>query len=182
LAPSPAPVQSPAERFKYRSPPPSGYSYTYTNKPKNKAPAAPAAEPIANNHHYASPPTMSHALPPSSISPSPSGRCSINNPNRHHSSHAPSPASVKSPLRAISLAHPHHPGQVQAVAPTPAPNTCESCLSFNIPQLPIIIKLKKHLSRLGVGRLFEKKAILLVLSYADFNNHFSCLQIERFSY
>ncbi|KAM3403649.1 hypothetical protein ACQJBY_007023 [Aegilops geniculata] len=121
LPPSPAPVHPPVEQPKYRSPSPSGYSYGYTNKPKNKAPVAPAAEPVVRNHHYASPPTMPHAVSPSSISPSPSARHSTNIPNRHHSSPAPSPANVKPPLHTVSLAHAHHPAQVPAVAP--APNT-----------------------------------------------------------
>ncbi|CAM0955809.1 unnamed protein product [Alopecurus aequalis] len=131
-SPSPAPVHSPVERSKYRTPPPSGYSYRYTNKPKNKAHIAPVAEPVANNHHYASPPSKPHAVSPSSISQSPSGRHSTNNPNRHISSPAPSPASVKTPLRAISLAHAHHPAQVQAVAPAPSTYFSNqfTCLQF----------------------------------------------------
>lgn len=136
LAPSPGPVHSTGERSKYRSPPPSGYSYRYTNKPKNKAHIAPVAEPVANSHHYASPPTMSHALSPSSIGSSPSGRHSTNRPNRQHSSPAPSPASVKPPLRAISLVHAHHSAQVRAVAPAPNTSlatrrhTCQWALAF----------------------------------------------------
>uniref|UniRef100_A0ACD5TAB5 Uncharacterized protein n=1 Tax=Avena sativa TaxID=4498 RepID=A0ACD5TAB5_AVESA len=136
LAPSPAPVRSPVERSKYRSPPPSGYSYRYTDKPKNKAPLAPVAEPAAVNHRYASPSTMHHAVSPSSITPSPSARRSTNNPNGHRSSPAPSPASVKPPLRAISLTHTHQPAERRAVAP--APNTsfatrrhsCQWALTF----------------------------------------------------
>ncbi|VAH18582.1 unnamed protein product [Triticum turgidum subsp. durum] len=120
LPPSPAPVHPPVEQPKYRSPSPSGYSYGYTNKPKNKAPVAPAAEPVVRNHHYASPPTMPHAVSPSSVSPSPSARHPTNIPNRHHSSPAPSPANVKPPLHTVSLAHAHHPAQVPAVAPAPS--------------------------------------------------------------
>ncbi|PNT71418.1 hypothetical protein BRADI_2g27250v3 [Brachypodium distachyon] len=132
LAPSPAPVHSHVEQPKYGSPTPSGCSYGCTNKPKNKAPVAPAAEPVANNY-YDSPHTMPHAWSPSSISPSPSVTI---NPSRHHISPAPSPASAKPPLRTLSLSHVHHPAQVQAVPPAPDSSfaarrhSCQWALAF----------------------------------------------------
>ncbi|KAL6610082.1 hypothetical protein ACP70R_040051 [Stipagrostis hirtigluma subsp. patula] len=117
--PSPVPVHSPVQQPKYRSPSPSCCPYGYTNRPKNKAPAAPAAEPVASNHHYASPTTVPHAVPPSSNSPSPSVHHSPNNPKQHHSSPASSPAPAKAPLHTVPLAHAHHSAQTPAVAPAP---------------------------------------------------------------
>ncbi|TVU19128.1 hypothetical protein EJB05_35262 [Eragrostis curvula] len=119
FAPSPVPVHSPVQQPKYRSPSPSCYPYRYTNKPKNKAPVAPASEPVASSHHRASPATIPHAVPPSSTSPSPSVRHSPNNPKGYHSSPAPSPALAKHHLRALSLAHAHHPAKTPAMTPAP---------------------------------------------------------------
>jgi hypothetical protein len=83
LAPSPIPVHSPVLQPKYRSPSPS-CPYGYTNKPKNKAHVAPAAEPVASNHHHASPGTViPHVVPPSSISPSPPVHYSPKNTKGH---------------------------------------------------------------------------------------------------
>ncbi|KXG21865.1 uncharacterized protein LOC8055825 [Sorghum bicolor] len=119
FAPSPAPVHSPVQQPKYISPSPS-CPYGYTTKPKNKAPVAPAAEPVASNHHYASPATIPHAVPPPSISPTPSfNHSSPNNPRRDNSSPAPSPALAKPHLRGVPLVHGHHHAQMPAAAPGP---------------------------------------------------------------
>ncbi|KAL6844977.1 hypothetical protein ACP4OV_025150 [Aristida adscensionis] len=121
FAPSPVPVHYPVQEPKYRSPSPSCCPYGYTTKPKNKAHTAPAAEPVASNHHYASPATVPQAMPPS-VSPSPSVQRSHKNPKQHHSSPASSPALAKPPLHAVPLVLAHHPAQSPAVAP--APHSC----------------------------------------------------------
>ncbi|RCV17986.1 hypothetical protein SETIT_3G264500v2 [Setaria italica] len=117
FAPSPAPVHSPVQQPKYRSPSPSS-PYGYTSKSKNKAPVAPAAEPVASNHHYASPATTPRPVPPPSISPLPSVHHSPNNPRRHNSAPAPSPALAKPHLHAAPLIH-GHLAQTPAAAPAP---------------------------------------------------------------
>jgi hypothetical protein len=124
FAPSPVPVHSPVQQPKYRSPSPSCCPYGYTNKPKNKAPvAAPAAEPVASNHHHASPGTsVPHGVPPTSISPSHSVRHSPKNPKRHHSFAVP-PALARH-------ADVHHPARTPAMPP--APYSCESLLRFYV--------------------------------------------------
>ncbi|KAF0914683.1 hypothetical protein E2562_031141 [Oryza meyeriana var. granulata] len=137
LSPSPAPVHSPVEQPKYRSPLFS-FPYRYTNKPKNKAPVAPAAEPVSSkhNHHYDSPANMPRAVSPSSISPSTSVHHSPNNPNRQHSPSDPSPALAKPPMPAPSLAHAHSTSETPAVAPAPHSSyatrrhSCQWALAF----------------------------------------------------
>ncbi|KAG2619666.1 uncharacterized protein LOC120665688 isoform X2 [Panicum virgatum] len=118
FAPSPAPVHSPVQQPKYRSPSPS-CAYGYTKKPKNKAPVGPTAEPVASNHHYASPATIPCAVLPPSISPSPSVHHSPNNPRRHNSALAPSSALVKPHLHTAPRIPGHHPAPTPAVAPAP---------------------------------------------------------------
>ncbi|PAN19864.1 hypothetical protein PAHAL_3G303800 [Panicum hallii] len=118
FAPSPAPVYSPVQQPKYRSPSPS-CPYGYTKKPKNKAPVAPTAEPVASNQYYASPATIPCAVPPPSISPSPSVHHSPNNPGRHNSALSPSPALAKPHLHTAPRVHRHHPTPTPAVAPAP---------------------------------------------------------------
>uniref|UniRef100_A0A0A9P0B8 Uncharacterized protein n=1 Tax=Arundo donax TaxID=35708 RepID=A0A0A9P0B8_ARUDO len=118
FSPAPVPVHSPVQQPKYRSPSPSCCPYGYTKKPKNKAPVAPTAEPVASNHHhYAWPGTIPYAVPPSSISPSPSVHHSPDNPKRHRSS--PPPALAKPPLHAVPHMHAQHPAETPAMAPAP---------------------------------------------------------------
>ncbi|XP_062179316.1 uncharacterized protein LOC133883925 isoform X2 [Phragmites australis] len=149
FAPSPAPVHCPVRQPKYRSPSPFCCQYGYANMPKNKAPVAPAAEPVASsNHHYASPVTTPRAVPPSSISPPPPiRRHSPNNPNKHYRSPAPTPALPRPPLHAVPLPHTHHPAQMLAVAPAPH----SSCASRRHPcqwALPLLMCMLMGLPRM----------------------------------
>lgn len=117
FVPSPIHVHSPVQQPKYRSRS-SSCQYGYTTKQKNKAPVAPAAEPVASDHHYASPTAVPHVVPPPSISPLPSIH-HRSNPRRHNSAPAPSLALVKPHLHAVPLVHGHNPVQTPAVAPGP---------------------------------------------------------------
>lgn len=129
LTPAPAPTNFPVRTPRYIAPSPSGCPYG--KRPNNKVPVTPAAEPVADDHHY----TYPVASPPHPLSPSP-GQHPPHDPRKNSGSPVPSPPVLpEPPLPIVSLGHAHPPSEHATTGPSagmsnvaPAPHSSHATL------------------------------------------------------